>query len=743
MPGYIESPDGGELLHTSEFDLNTLINSSTLTIPFQPAGRNLAAGDYYLELETQGGVVRLLGRNEDAYAQGQLYRNHLPIDGDLSFRLSYIYGLASVWDDVFSWFKQAWLVLPLLILLWLPGRLLLRLTRIDENLDWGERSAISIGLSLSVVPLLMLWTSLIHLPWSQTAVRIFSLLLILVYGFLLLRSQKNGFHWRDQHVSWPMIALGAVFAFSLAVRLAMVRDLAGPAWVDSVHHALITRLILAQGSLPDSYAPFLQVSTTNYHTGFHTLLAAFTWLSGLKLEQAMLIFGQVLNASAVLAVYLLTKSFTKSQLAGIYAAITAGLLTPMPAYYTSWGRYTQLAGLLILPAAWWFIKYLLDRGLDPLHTTLTETDQPESSDWLYLALGGMALGGVLLVHYRVFAFLIALLMAYLAVYIGQAVYRRRFREAAQRSIFAIGGIGLIAVMITLPWWPSTLSTFIKPVASAPGGTKAFADFSWSYLNTASGKYVLGLAGIGLVWSFVQKRWFGLVMALWAAIMFFFANLGALHLPGGNMINNTSVAISLFLPCAVLSGYLIGWLVAGWAKLIPADWRSSYWAVVCLGSAALAFVGARALLPILNPGTLMIRQADLPAIAWIDENIPEDETFLINPFLWGYGLFAGSDGGYWISPLAGRNTLPPAALYNYNFTGDQGRKISADVQQVLTLVQEPDRLAAYLIDKGIRYIYLGARGGPLSSDVLVFNPQFQQIYHQDGVSIFKVLPLTTP
>ena len=39
----------------------------------------------------------------------------------------------------------------------------------------------------------------------------------------------------------------------------------------------------------------------------------------------------------------------------------------------------------------------------------------------------------------------------------------------------------------------------------------------------------------------------------------------------------------------------------------------------------------------------------------------DATVLINPFTWGYGLYAGNDGGFWISPLAGRKDPAAASI----------------------------------------------------------------------------------
>ena len=42
-----------------------------------------------------------------------------------------------------------------------------------------------------------------------------------------------------------------------------------------------------------------------------------------------------------------TGSEGAGRIGGLAAALIVGVFTPMPAYYTSWGRYTQLAALLI------------------------------------------------------------------------------------------------------------------------------------------------------------------------------------------------------------------------------------------------------------------------------------------------------------------------------------------------------------------------------------------------------------
>ncbi len=342
----------------------------------------------------------------------------------------------------------------------------------------------------------------------------------------------------------------------------------------------------------------MHVTTTNYHTGFHSLLATFSWLSGLQLDQSLLIFGQFLNALAVLAVYLLTTTFTQKPTAGVFAALVAGLMTPMPAYYTSWGRYTQLAGLLILPAAFLFLKLLLDKS-----PSIRLFRGAEKENIFLICLAGVSLAGLLLVHYRVLAFLGALIAAYLIIAWILLAIRRRPWEKIGGDLLILGTSGLFALLLTLPWWPLALRSFVIPVALAAGPTKVFSDFSWSYLNTALGKYALGLAGLGFIWSLIQRRVFGLVMVVWVGFMFLIANLGALGLPGANFVNNTSVAIALFIPTAVLGGYLLGWVVEGWEQWIPVKLKTAYWVAVSLAGVALALVSARSLLPILNSGTL--------------------------------------------------------------------------------------------------------------------------------------------
>ncbi len=147
-------------------------------------------------------------------------------------------------------------------------------------------------------------------------------------------------------------------------------------------------------------------------------------------------------------------------------------------------------------------------------------------------------------------------------------------------------------------------------------------------------------------------------------------------------------------------------------------------------------GAKQLITIINPITILSREADLPAIDWVKNNIPKNETIVINPFAWGYGLYAGSDGGYWISPLSGRSTMPPPVLYGL---GPGSKGIKEQSQQVIDLSSNPDSLWDYLQTKQYHYIFIGAKGGVLSPEKLSSSDHYSIIYHKDGVWIFKIKP----
>jgi hypothetical protein len=353
---------------------------------------------------------------------------------------------------------------------------------------------------------------------------------------------------------------------------------------------------------------------------------------------------------------------------------------------------------------------------------------------------GLACGGLFLIHYRVVAFMALLIIAWQIVrslgYFRQKVSRMGIlRDLSRLSLIAVAALGW-----TLPRLPAILQSFFPKLGWASLPVEAFNDFSWGFLTSAWGLYALYFAGAGILAGLILKKRFPWIFGLWLGLMVILANPALLGLPGGGFVNNISVEISLFLPIAAAAGFLPGWLLERGEALLPSNWGAVLRGLVSAAGLVVAFFAGTALMPILNPGTFLFREADRLAMRWIEDHLPADETVLVNPFAWGYGLYAGNDGGYWIAPMAGHPTLPPPALYGLGNQADTIQSISDLSRQAIDLGAKPEELRIFLLEQDIHYVYTGARGGAISPASLDASSAFQTLYHQDGVWVFEIMDI---
>jgi hypothetical protein len=252
------------------------------------------------------------------------------------------------------------LVVVLPLLLFAPGYLIERSLRLPPPTTAFLRPALWLGLSLSSVALIYQWATALGLALTPPVLG--ALALACGVGVLWRFWIDGGRQTKGQRPkaddtksAWSSVirpwslALIAVLALALWVRFYEIRALALPAWVDSVHHALLIRVAAEHGQAPISVQPYLPIDQIPYHWGYHVFVAAAMGLSGADLPLAMLWSGQVLNGLHVLTVAALAAYLWRRPVAGLAAGIVVGCVSIWPAYYVSWGRYTQLAGLLLLP----------------------------------------------------------------------------------------------------------------------------------------------------------------------------------------------------------------------------------------------------------------------------------------------------------------------------------------------------------------------------------------------------------
>lgn len=644
------------------------------------------------------------------------------------------------------------------VLLLAPGYLVERLLLRSIQLAGVTRLMLWIGLSLALVALVYQWATVAGLHITSP------LLGGLLTGCLLagvgIAARTAPARVRQAGIGrwWPMAALTVLLALTIGVRFVQIRNLALPPWVDPVHHALLVRIAAERGQLPLNLAPYLPVGDLPYHVGYHVVVAALLQLGGLDLPLTLLWSGQVLNALHVLTAAGLAVYLWRHPTAGLVAGLVVGLISLMPAFYLSWGRYTQLTGLLILPGLMLAWRELLWGG---------------SRRWI--AVVALLLAGLSLIHIRVLLFGMIYLAA--AGLVWGVCYPQLVRTRLPAAI-AVGGL---ALALAAPWLQLVLSHALAPALAQPDGLSGGGNYNrltpqllWSGQN----RLLVALALMAALWGVWRRRqamaeqvlwvggllvlanpWLstylapavGMLLALWAGPRrhwLLLAGAGGLLLwnpllvsvPYLWLLPNDIVAISLFLPLSIAIGAAAAWLVAALAG--RARTRRQLRLVrmgLVLSLSGVALVGAWSTRDIVNANTVFTSVDDRAALDWIAAATPADARFLTIPAPqpWLEGAYRGADGGWWITPLTGRWTSTPPVLFTYG-----APDYVAEIKRLNAFVAgfEPEQAAALrsLIQQyGITHIYLGAATPEPLRAVLTDHTAYEPVYQQGGVTILAV------
>lgn len=659
---------------------------------------------------------------------------------------------------VVAWFAGAAgrMLVVLLLLLFGPGYLFERACPFPRPAAPLVLPALWLGLSISLVGLLYTWTTLLGIALSPLPLTVLAAACGGAVVWQVWRTSPADVQFPRYHLwLWGWLAL---FVLSVGVRFVQIQNLALPPWVDSVHHALLIRVAAEQGLAPYSLRPYLPVDNLPYHWGYHVFMAAVMQLSGLALPQVMLWGGQILNALHVLTCAALANSFWRRPLAGVVAGLVVGLISIMPAYYVSWGRYTQLTGLLLLPAlamCW--------------HSWLVT---PARTTWLHTTI---LLAGLSVIHFRVLVLALALMAAIAVVW---ALQQHRWHSIGARLLGAVG-MATAAVALALPWLWQLAQRRLAPAlhdATALIGGGSYNELNEGLLWAGQNRLLLALALLAAFWGVFRRSRAAAVFLCWVGMLAVIANpwllgyllpmLGILLAAGSIsqrqpllmlisgvlllcnpllmtfhylwLITNDVVVISLFIPFGLcIAGgacFLYAWL----QRTFPtAPTLLAYGLAGVL--AALAIWGTWNAQDVINPVTVFATPADAAAIAWVDTHTPPDARFLINATGWFSHVDRGADGGWWIMPLTGRWTTTPPAIYEYGAPDY--------VQQVFALSREiagfqpgqEQSLYQLILREHITHIYLGSQSGAITPASFANNAAFRQVYQRDGVTILEVEP----
>jgi hypothetical protein len=474
--------------------------------------------------------------------------------------------------------------------------------------------------------------------------------------------------------------LSLIWLLSLGVRLAVVRDLALPAWVDGVHHTYLTDLLRQAGTVPNDYGVLLPFGPFAYHFGFHALTATVAELSGTDSASSVIVVGQFLSAAAAPTAYAITRLGGGTQRAGLVAAAVVGLVSVFPAYFVSWSRFTQLAGMVA--AAPWLM--LAARAAENRTTAVA---------------GGFGLLILAMIHPRV-AVMAAIAAVTLNVLPRQSVESAGTRGGLRLLGTALAGLAGLALGATWLWRVG--GGLVPRLDAGRAMTEAVNQFEIAVLSTSYDPYLYGLAVATMLYLVLRGNRVASATGIWLIVTGLVALGSRLGLPFGNLIGGGAFAIALWLPAAVLVGVAVD---AGMALVARGQVRLRRIPVAVCVVAMLAL--SEPSLKALNSDTVLASPRDREALDQLARYIGPDEIVAVSVREWQLGTYRGADAGYWIGVIgAGRSVVPPG-LYGLGPVA-WATDLSGRLAAWESAAQRSDTIASGMRAFGARWLFIGAR-----------------------------------
>ena len=605
----------------------------------------------------------------------------------------------------------------------LPGLAILRWLWPDVRLAWTERIAMACGIGVALPSLALEVAYILRMPWSTPLTIVY--VLIAVVALMWRQSWRTLVPHQLPTISTHSLLFGWMITLAFLARLYIVRGLPVGMWGDAYHHTMIAQLLVDNGGLFTSWQPYAPLRTFTYHFGFHADAVFFHWFSGIEVARSLVYTGQLLSVATLPVMYVFARRLSGSDTIALWSMVLVGFVNTQPIYYVNWGRYTQLAGQVVLPVllVCWMV-------------VLEAKERP----WRPIALAAMMTAALALIHYIVVLFAILFLSAYLTALIVREPRPSLVRELMLRSL----AIVVPAFVLASPWLWNTLNGYLLQIANNFVAQKAASDYiaERAALQSVAPFYVktwlIPCAVGGVILALAQRRWRMLLLVVWGQLLIVLVVPQVVGLPGAGIVVWFTVYIALYLVALPLAAYPFG---LSQMRLEQRHPRLASTAASLL-LLAMTLWGVRWQQSLLAPANQLFGPADEPAMAWIRNNTAPDALFLVNMIpAYGDSLIAGTDGGWWIPLLTQRRSTLPPITYGSEQAEDANyaervNGFAAALREHPLPSEEGIRLCR---EAGVDYIYVGGGAHTGQTNAFAINtfrnhPAFQIVYERDGIAI---------
>lgn len=461
------------------------------------------------------------------------------------------------------------------------------------------------------------------------------------------------------------IFLALFIILSLVIRQAYVSRALFPSYFDSAQHYAIIKNIMAH----DLSQAFESLRVDYYHVGFHFIAAFLASIFKAEITTVMLILGQVILAVLPLPIFAIVKSVTRSDWAGMFAAVLSAFGWYMPAHAVDWGKYPALMSLGVIL----FVLSLV---------CLFAQDKDEMEK------------GKRISFYLVIGF---------SILITAFVH--------SRSLIVFGGIAIVWV-VSIGW--GRLSQKLKHILFflmlvilliiivLIQGTDVLSLLFDPYLNEGIWVTILVAALSIFAYRSYPQLTFVSVMTICLLLLGVYVPVAGLFpsRPYLTLMDRPYVQMILFIPLSLIGGFGVDALEKRIGKTF-----SNYLALIIMSGIVVHAFANYHFYP--SDCCVLVGNDDAAAVAWMADQLPvEARIGVASTELKVVAAIVsegdvGADAGVWITPLIGRGTI----FLPYDFVFDEVESLET------------------LCGQRIEYLFVGELGQTFDAAELDFRPEW--------------------